>query len=90
MLIKAFDERYDARGSILAELVRLCLENRAKIPPQQRVRYERYVRPEALAYLEHSAERLLFGPKGRFSRHEHHYRIAPSDDHMDRMMQNLR
>ncbi|MCY1304297.1 hypothetical protein D9M71_169920 [compost metagenome] len=72
-VIRAVDARYDIRGYLLAELVMLCLKNRATVPLARRAYYERYVQLEALTYLEHLTARLLFGPGGRFSPHEYHY-----------------
>ncbi|MCY1297138.1 hypothetical protein D9M70_465660 [compost metagenome] len=72
-VIRAVDARYDIRGYLLAELVMLCLKNRATVPLVRRAYYERFVQPEALTYLEHFTARLLFGPGGRFSPHEYHY-----------------
>lgn len=66
-VIRAVDARYDIRGYLLAELVILCLKNRASVPLARRVYYERYVQKEAIAYLKHLTARLLFGPDGRFS-----------------------
>lgn len=72
-IIKAVDDRYDVRGSILAELVRSCLEHRGRITAFQRDFYNRSVQQEALTYLELFTERLLFGPYGRLSPHEYCY-----------------
>lgn len=79
-VIKAIDARYDIRGYLLAELVKLCLKNRAKVPLAKRAYYLRYVQPEVLTYLELIATRLLFGPGGRFSPHEYHYRTNGDSD----------
>ncbi|WAB99744.1 hypothetical protein OSW16_08920 [Pseudomonas putida] len=75
-VLKAVDSRYDIRGYVLAELVRLCLDNRARIPLIHRPHYDQYVSPEALAFLEHATARLLFGPAGRFSSREYHYLVS--------------
>jgi hypothetical protein len=72
-VIKTVDARYDIRGYILAELVKLCLKYRAKISGGRRAFYERYVKLEALTYLECVTAELLFGPGGRLCPHEYHY-----------------
>ncbi|WP_151883988.1 hypothetical protein [Pseudomonas putida] len=72
-VMKAVDKQYDVRGYLLAELVVLCLKNRAKVPLARRAYYERCVQKEALTYLEHFTSQLLFGPNGRFSPHEYCY-----------------
>lgn len=70
-VLKAVDVRYDVRGYLLAELVVLCLKNRAKVPLFRRAYYERNVQEEAIRYLEDFTAHLLFGPKGRFSPQEY-------------------
>lgn len=72
-VIKAIDARYDIRGYMLAELVKLCLKNRARILDGRRTFYERHVQLEALTYLECFTAKLLFGPGGRLCPHEYHY-----------------
>lgn len=72
-VLKAVDARYDVRGYMLAELVRLCLENRARIPLIHRAHYDRYVQQEAIHFLEEYVSHLLFGPTGRFSPEEYRY-----------------
>lgn len=72
-VIKAVDARYDVRGYLLAELVKLCLKNRATIPLARRRHYEQHVQEEALTYLEKFTTHLLFGPNGRFSPDEYRY-----------------
>lgn len=79
-VLKSVDNLYDVRGSILAEMVRTCLENRARIPLAQRAYFDRQVQQEALVYLELYTERLLFGPYGRLSPHEYHYFVKPGPD----------
>ncbi|MGG6929206.1 UNVERIFIED_CONTAM: hypothetical protein P3D59_22460 [Pseudomonas aeruginosa] len=72
-VLYAVDKRYDVRGSILSLLVRLCLENRARVPKAQRIHYAQYVQQEALEFLEDFTADLLFGRSGRFSPHEYRY-----------------
>lgn len=72
-VLKAVDARYDVRGYMLAELVRLCLENRARVPLIHRAHYDRYVQQEAIDFLEQFASHLLFGSTGRFSPDEYRY-----------------
>lgn len=72
-VIKAVDARYDIRGYMLAELVKLCLKNRARILPSQRAFYERHVQIEALTYVECFTAKLLFGPGGRLCPRAYHY-----------------
>lgn len=79
-VLKAIDERYDVRGSTLAELVRSCLENRGRPSPSQRAYYNRHMQQEALAFLECFTERLLFGPDGRLSLHEYRYLVKLSSN----------
>ncbi len=79
-VVKAVDERYDVRGSILAELVRSSLENRGRIPPLKRAYYDRHVQQKALAYLELFTEHLLFGPNGRLSPTEYRYLVKDARD----------
>lgn len=79
-VIKAVEERYDVRGSSLAQLVQSCLERRGRVPPALRVRYTPHVRQEALTYIELITARLLFGPYGRLSPHEYRYRECPVKD----------
>ncbi|MDI3357923.1 hypothetical protein MO767_26805 [Pseudomonas sp. UYIF39] len=72
-VIKAVDARYDIRGYMLAELVKLCLKNRARVLDGRRTFYECHVQLEALTYLECFTANLLFGPGGRLCPHEYHY-----------------
>lgn len=72
-VLKATDARYDVRGYLLAELVVLCLKNRAVVPMCHRPYYESCVQKEAIAFLQRFTARLLFGPGGRFSPHEYRY-----------------
>ncbi|MGE6565340.1 hypothetical protein ACQKF2_23790 [Pseudomonas hunanensis] len=72
-VLKAVDAQYDIRGYVLVELVRLCLENRARVPLIHRAHYDRYAQQEAVAFLELFTAHLLFGPAGRFSPCEYHY-----------------
>jgi hypothetical protein len=67
-VIKAVDARYDVRGYLLSELVKLCLKNRATVPLARRAYYEGCVQKEAIAFLERYTSHLLFGPGGD-SRH---------------------
>lgn len=73
IVLQAVDAEYDVRGYLLSQLVKLCLKNRAVVPPEQRSYYECYVSQRALAYLERCTAQLLFGPGGRFSPHEYRY-----------------
>jgi hypothetical protein len=70
-VLRAVDARYDVRGYLLAELVVLCLKNRATVPLVRRAYYEGNVQEEAIRYLEYFTANLLFGPKGRFSPQEY-------------------
>ncbi|EMW0968917.1 hypothetical protein LU674_031475 [Pseudomonas alloputida] len=72
-VIKAVDARYDVRGYLLSELVKLCLKNRAKVPLARRAYYEGCVQKEAIAFLERYTSHLLFGPGGRLSPQEYRY-----------------
>lgn len=69
-IIKAVDARYAIRGYMLAQLVKLCLKMRARIPCGQRAFYERPVQLEALTYLEGFTAKLLLGQGGRLGSHE--------------------
>lgn len=81
-IIKAVEERYDVRGSSLAQLVQSCLERRGRVPPALRARYTPHVRQEALTYIELITARLLFGPYGRLSPREYRYRERSVKDDM--------
>ncbi len=71
---KAVGARYDIRGYMLAELLKLSLKNRARIiGGRRRAFYEHHVQLEALTYLECFTAKLLFGPGGRLCPHEYHY-----------------
>lgn len=72
-VLRAVDARYDVRGSVLAEMVRSCLMNRATLPVTRRTYYAEHATPEAMRHLEQLTSRLLFGRKGRFSPEEFHY-----------------
>lgn len=72
-VLKAVDARYDVRGYILAEMVRVCLENRGRMPLTQRAHYERYAQKEAIAFTELFTASLLFGAAGRLSPYEYLY-----------------
>lgn len=72
-VLKAVDARYDVRGYILAQMVRVCLENRGRVPLTQRAHYERYAQKEAIAFTELFTASLLFGAAGRFSPYEYLY-----------------
>lgn len=72
-IINAVDARYDVRGSLLAEMVKLCLENRGRVPFPLRTRYDSLVQQKAISYLESFTAELLFGPSGRFSPNEYCY-----------------
>ncbi|MFG0419586.1 hypothetical protein [Pseudomonas sp. zjy_8] len=74
-VLEAVDAQYDVRGYLLSQLVKICLENRAIIPPAQRSYYDCCVHQNALAYLEDFTAQLLFGPGGRFSPHEYRYMV---------------
>ncbi|MDH1930477.1 hypothetical protein [Pseudomonas sp. GD03696] len=73
IVLNTVERRYDVRGYILSQLIMVCLQNRAVVPPLRRVYFERYVQQEALSYLERVTARLLFGPIGRFSPNEYRY-----------------
>lgn len=83
-VLRAADARYDVRGYVLSELVSLCLGNRATVPLVYRAHYERYVRREAIAFVESFTAQLFFGA-GRFSPYEYRYRpealAAPAGNH---------
>lgn len=67
-LLSALDRRYDIRGSLLSEMVILCLANHGKLPPIRRAYYQRRAQAEAIDYLEHLTARLLYGPGGLLGR----------------------
>ncbi|AVX92150.1 hypothetical protein PkP19E3_31240 (plasmid) [Pseudomonas koreensis] len=79
-VLRTVDARYDVRGYLLAELVVLCLKNRARIPMARRDHYERIVQKEAMRYLEQVTAQLLFGPSGRFSPREYRYQQHDPQD----------
>ncbi|ALY63733.1 MULTISPECIES: hypothetical protein [Pseudomonas aeruginosa group] len=72
-VLRAVDARYDVRGSVLAEMVKACLAQRATLPAALRAHFAQYAPAEAMAYLERVTATLLFGPKGRFSPQEYRY-----------------
>lgn len=72
-ILRAMEERYDIRGYVLAEMVRICLKYRATLPAIQRSYFALHAQPEAMAYLEDLTANLLFGPQGRLSPGEYHY-----------------
>lgn len=75
-IINTIEARYDVRGSLLAELVRSSLENRARASASLRQYCSSYVQEEALSYIDRVTERLLFGPNGRFSAAEYGYKSS--------------
>ncbi|HCF3841113.1 TPA: hypothetical protein NID17_005788 [Pseudomonas aeruginosa] len=75
-VLRTVDARYDVRGSVLAEMVKACLAQRAALPAVQRAYFVQHVPAEAMAYLEKFTATLLFGPKGRFSPQEYRYSCA--------------
>lgn len=77
-VLRSIDARYDVRGSFLAELIKSCLRNRAKIPPPVKEFFQTHVQPEAISAIEFLTVYLLFGPKGRFSPNEYRYKLKCS------------
>lgn len=72
-ILKMMDAKYDVRGYVLSQLVKVCLENRALVPLARRSYFEQFVQKDALLSLECFSAQLLFGPAGRFSPHEYNY-----------------
>lgn len=72
-VLDTVDARYDVRGSVLAEMVKACLAQRATLPAALRAHFAQYAPAEAMAYLERVTATLLFDPKGRFSPQEYRY-----------------
>lgn len=72
-VLRMVDARYDIRGYVLAQMVRLCLQSRGTLPLAYRNFYAQYAQDEAIAFLEMCVTHLLFGPAGRFSPQEYHY-----------------
>lgn len=79
-VLRRVDARYDVRGYLLAQMVKLCLQNRGRLPRVSRDFYTQYAQAEAIAFLEICATNLLLGPAGRFSLQEYHYQ---ADAHAD-------
>lgn len=72
-VLSRVDARYDVRGYLLAQMVKLCLQNRGRLPRVSRDFYTQYAQAETIAFLEMCVTHLLFGPAGRFSPQEYHY-----------------
>lgn len=72
-VLHTVDARYDVRGSVLAEMVKACLANRATLSAEQRECFVQHAPEEAVAYLEKFTATLLFGSLGRFSPQEYRY-----------------
>lgn len=58
-LIKAVNERHDVRGSELAKLVVMCLDNNGVLSQHRRKQFQLTVPAEALDFLEATAQQLL-------------------------------
>ncbi|TDJ79174.1 hypothetical protein E2H86_00780 [Pseudomonas putida] len=72
-VLRKVDARYDIRGYVLAQMVKLCLQSRGTLPLAYRSFYAQYAQAEAIAFLEACVTHLLFGPAGRLSPQEYHY-----------------
>lgn len=79
-ILRAINDRYDVRGSILSELIKSCLKNRSKVHPALVACYGDFVRLEVILYVECFTECLLFGPSGRFSLREYRYNPPSSSN----------
>ncbi|POA51825.1 hypothetical protein C1889_25525 [Pseudomonas sp. FW507-12TSA] len=75
-VLYAVDTRYDIRGSMLSEMVKICLTHRATLPPARRAYFAQYAPGEVMADLERFTAKLLFGPMGRLSPQEYRHSCA--------------
>ena len=60
-VLRKVDARYDIRGYVLAQMVKLCLQSRGTLPLAYRSFYAQYAQAEAIAFLEACVTHLLFG-----------------------------
>ncbi|MBP2271333.1 hypothetical protein J3A98_002026 [Pseudomonas sp. BP6] len=79
-VLRTVEARYDVRGYVLSQMIKLCLQSRGTLSLAQRKFYGQYAQSEAIAFLEMCVTHLLFGPAGRFSPQEYHYR---ADAHLE-------
>ncbi|MCY1527454.1 hypothetical protein D9M68_625220 [compost metagenome] len=56
---RAVDERYDLRGSDLANLVMMCLSNDGKVSNNRRKQYQYRVPEEVFDFIEQMAQQVL-------------------------------
>lgn len=56
---RAVDERYDLRGSDLANLVMMCLSNDGVVSRNRRKQYQYSVTPQAFDFIEQTAQHVL-------------------------------
>lgn len=64
-IVKAVDERFDVRGSILAALVHSCLDNNGTIKDSTRMKFEVCVTEGVYDFIEQCARETV-GPRERW------------------------
>ena len=58
-IVKAVDERYDVRGSDLANLVMMCLSQNGTVSKYRRKQYKYSVQEEVFDYIEQVTQTML-------------------------------
>lgn len=58
-VVSAVNEMYDVRGSDLANLVMMCLNNNGVVSNNRRKQYQYSVQAEVLDYIEHVTQSLI-------------------------------
>lgn len=63
-IFKAVNDRYDVRGSLLTNLVMMCLDNNGTVSRNRREQYPHDPMPEVFDYIEAMTRREMAIPKG--------------------------
>lgn len=75
-LVRLTDERFDIRGSDLAKLAIMCLDNGGVLSRNRRKQFQYSVPPEAFDFMEEQARQMLSPPS-----EDHEVEFNPSPEH---------
>ncbi|MCY1539403.1 hypothetical protein D9M68_749860 [compost metagenome] len=67
-IYESVDRHYDVRGSVLSDVVHLCLLNHGKLAQARREQFRRYAPEEVFDYVEAVATAVLYGSQGLLGR----------------------
>lgn len=62
------DHRYDIRGSVLSDVVKLCLAHHGKLTQERRNQFRCYAPEEVFDYVEVVTTAVLYGNQGLLGR----------------------